>query len=215
MRSWSRWLLAAAAALAGAGPALALTWEVAPAAGVLQYYEPGGSLAAVCAGTAVNLAARAQWGGGMGVLDGRWRFYRETDQDLAWEGGAFFFFHPAPARPYIGPTLGFGRPRRADRTANALTAGIRAGGLLTAEDERFHVDIYGGYRAQYLPGEDNRPNYYSEVYIGGAGDWMFSRHVGVRAIGEIGWPGYFGLEHVGPAGPTVAPAFLLGPALAF
>ena len=214
MRNWNKraWVICFALA---AGPAFGLVWKIAPGAGGFQYYQPGGSLAAAYIGPVVNVAARAAWSGGALAFDGRWRSYRESDQDLVMEGGALFFFHPEPVRPYIGPVVGYGRPRRADVNNNGFVAGVRAGGLLSAADLPFAVDLYGGYRAQYFFGEDNRPNFYSELYVGGATDWMFSAHVGVRAAAEIGWPGYFALEHVGPAGPTVAPAFMVGPALAF
>jgi hypothetical protein len=101
-------LLAAAAFFSWAAAATAGSVTVAAGAGVFQYYAYDALRIGSRAGLTAALGAaceREAYG-----LAGKARYRRYDDGD-AYEAGvevrARYYFHPAPARPYVAPTAGF------------------------------------------------------------------------------------------------------------
>lgn len=209
----------AAGALAWAAAAGA-TITVAPTGGVFQYYVPYAGVdyvpyypAQARVGGVVTCAARVA--GETRAFEGefRWRGYEAGTDELAAEGRLAFFFHAAPARPYVAPTAGYTGVQLEHISYDLATAGARAGALLGAAPSRWRCDVYGGYRAQVLVGGRSEPRFFSECYAGGEATWAVTSWLGFRAAGEVLWPGFLAAEHFGPGGPTVAPLVLLGPTL--
>ena len=171
-----------ALALMSAAAAAAATWTFAPAAGVFQYYcdrvdgtdqDYGGKQ--VKAGPAFSLVGG--WRGDTRALEAELaaRSYGgfNAEYDASVEVRAPFYFHAAPARPYVAPAVGFARPKIESRGVNVATFGARVGGLLLAANAPVTLDVYGGYRAQLLLDKESRPDFYNELYGGVECRWAF------------------------------------------
>ena len=188
---------------------------LAGAAGVFQYYGDAFQTRARV-GLAATLASRYERKESAYELEGRYRRYGDDEAEAGLELRARYYFHPAPARPYAGPTVGFSLPRDDARTYRVISAGIRAGALLTAAGGRLRVDVYGAYRGRFnLTEERYRPDFNSELVAGAKASWRVSGRFGVNVEGSLLWPGFFADKHGPLWGPGVAPFALAGPAFSF
>lgn len=188
---------------------------VSGAAGVFQYYGDAFQ-ARSRVGLAAGLESRYERVESAYELEGRYRRYDEDAAEAGLEMRARYYFHPVPARPYVGPTVGFSLPRDGSRTYKVVSAGARAGALLTAAGGRLRVDVYGAYRGRFSLNEDRyRPDFNSELVAGATASWRVSGHFGVNVEGSLLWPGFFAERHGPLRGPGVAPFVLAGPVFNF
>jgi hypothetical protein len=207
-------LLCAAAFLSWASASAAAV-AVTGGAGVFQYYDEGFRADAL-AGFAARLEARYEREESAYELEGRYRRYDEDAAEAGLELRARYYFHPAPARPYVGPTLGFWLPRHDEQTYKVMGFGARAGALLTAAGGRLSVDVYAAYRGRFdFTEEYYRSDFNSELVAGGAASWRLFGPLAVNVEGSLLWPGFFAERHGPLWGPGVAPFVLAGPTFDF
>ncbi len=209
-------LLAAAAFFSGAPAAPAVPVTAAAAAGVFQYYAYDVAADGARAGPAAALWAASERETCGLAAEARYRRYDRDRYEAGVEVRARYYFHPAPARPYLAPTAGFWLPKDGARTYKVVGVGARAGGVLTAEGLPFTLDVFAAYRGRFnLDRDERRPSFSSELAAGGTCRWFVTPHFGLRAEGSLLWPAFFGERHEAAGGPAVAPFVLVGPAFAF
>jgi hypothetical protein len=210
-----RYGLLCAAAFLSSASASAAGVAVTGAAGVFQFYDEGFRADALV-GLAARLEARYERKESAYELEGRYRRYDEDAAEVGLELRARYYFHAAPARPYVGPTLGFWLPRFEAQTHKVVGFGLRGGALLTAAGGRFNVDVYVAYRGRFNSTEDDyRSDFDSELAAGAAASWRLFGPVAVNVEGSLLWPGFFAERHGPLWGPGVAPSVLAGPTLSF
>ncbi len=197
----------------GAATAAAARVTLTPAAGVFQYYTYDYGIAASRVGPAAALALRLERDASAFEVEARYRGYADGPYMAGGEARAAFYFHAAPARPYIAPTVGFWMPGDGAQTYKVAGAGARAGALLAAEGSTLSLDVYGGYTGQFnFDYNDQRPAFFSELAAGARGDWRLTARVSLYFEGRILWPGFFGEKHGRLYTVGVAPFVLAGPA---
>lgn len=209
-------LLAAAAFFSSASAAGTVPITAAAAAGVFQYYAYDVAGDGARAGPAAAFWAASE-GETYGLTgEARYRRYDPGRYEAGVEVRARYYFHPAPARPYLAPTAGFWLPKDGPRNYKVVGIGARAGGVLTAEGLPFTLDVFAAYRGRFnLDRDERRPSFSSELAAGGTCRWFVTPHFGLRAEGSLLWPAFFGERHDAAGGPAVAPFVLVGPAFAF
>jgi hypothetical protein len=211
-------LFCAAALVLRAVPASAAGVTVAGGAGVFQYYsfDPDFPAGRSQAGFAAKLESRYELGNSAFGLDVRYRRYDADTYEAGGEGGARYYFHPEPARPYVAPVLGFRAAADRGRTCRVASVGARVGGLLTAEGAPVTLDVFAAYRGLFnFDRDERRPAFTSELAAGATCDWFVTAHLGFHAEGSLLWPGFFAEKHGKLYGPGVAPFIVVGPALSF
>ena len=207
-------LLCAAAFLSGALPSAASV-AATGGAGVFQYYDEGFQADALV-GLAARLEARYERKESAYELEGRYRRYDEDAAETGLELRARYYFHAAPARPYVGPTLGFWLPRFEGQTHKVIGFGARGGAVLTAAGDRLRMDVYAAYRGRFNSTEDDyRSDFNSELVAGAAASWRLFGPVAVNVEGSLLWPAFFAERHGPLWGPGVAPCVIGGPAVSF
>jgi hypothetical protein len=207
-------LRCAAAFLSGASSAAAAV-TVSAAAGLFQYYD-NSFLPRAQIGPAAALAARYERLESAYELEGRYRQYSEGAAETGLELRARCYFHPAPARPYVGPAVGFWWPKEEARGYKVVGVGARAGAVLAGAGGRLEVDVFGAYRGRFnLTEERFRPDFNSELAAGAAASWRVAGGFAVTAEAALLWPGFFAERHGLLWGPGVAPLVLAGPAFRF
>lgn len=203
------WLYAAA--FLSAAPAAGEV-QLGAEGGVFQYYHYRVTESTAAAGLAV--AAEGSYERETSAYAAS-AVYRGYDVETYEVGGEFrprFYFHAAPARPYLAPTAGFWYARDGAGAYRIVGGGARAGGVLSAAGDRVVVDVYAGYRGRLNVDDDGlRPSFASELIAGAACDWRWTRGWGVRVEGIVLWPGFFAEKHGALTGPGVAPFVLVGP----
>lgn len=209
-------LLAAAAFFSWAPGAAAAPVTAAAGAGAFQYYTPEAAGVGARAGPAAALWAACERETCGLAAEARYRRYGTDRYEAGVEVRARYYFHPAPARPYLAPTAGFWLPGDGARTYREVGVGARAGGILSAEGLPFTLDVFAAYRGRFnLDGDGRRPSFSSELAAGGVCRWFVTAHFGLCAEGSLLWPAFFGEMHEPSRGPGVAPFVLVGPAFAF
>jgi hypothetical protein len=201
-----------------AAPASAANVTLAGGAGVFQYYSFDADFPAgrSDAGFAAKLEPRYELGNSAYGLDVRYRRYGADTYEAGGEGDARYYFHPEPARPYVGPVLGFRAAADGARTYRVASVGARVGGLLTAVGSPVTLDVFAAYRGLFnFDRDERRPAFTSELAAGATCDWFVTAHLGFHAEGSLLWPGFFAEKHDPLRGPGVAPFVLVGPALSF
>ncbi|UCH77967.1 MAG: hypothetical protein JSU81_09625 [Candidatus Coatesbacteria bacterium] len=203
------WLYAAA--FLSAAPAAGEV-QLDAAGGAFQYYYYRVTQPAAAAGLA--LAAAASYEREASACSAA-AFYRGYDVETYEVGAEFrprFYFHAAPARPYLAPTAGFWYARDEAGGYKIVGGGARAGGVLSAAEGRVVVDVYAAYRGRFnVDADELRPSFASELIAGAACDWRWTRRLGLRVEGIVLWPGFFAEKHGRLAEPGVAPFVLVGP----
>lgn len=208
----------AAASLLWAARALAASVTLAGGAGVFQYYsfDPDFPAGRSDAGIAAKLEPRYELENSAYGLDVRYRRYGADTYEAGAEGGARYYFHPEPARPYVAPVLGFRAAADGGRTYRVASVGARVGGSLTAEGAPVTLDVFAAYRGLFnFDRDERRPSFTSELAAGATGRWFPRRHIGLFFEGSLLWPGFFAEKNGKLHGPGVAPFVLVGPALSF
>ncbi len=210
-------LLVAAAFFSWAAPTPAAPVTVAAAAGVFPYYAYDDLRVASRAGPAATLACACERDAFGLAAEVRYRRYGDGDEyEAGTEFRARYYFHPAPARPYVAPTAGFWLAGDGAQTYKVVGVGARAGGVLTAEGAPLTLDVFAAYRGRFnLDRDERRPAFTSELAAGATCDWFLTAHFGLHAEGSVLWPGFFAEKHEPPSGPGVAPFVLVGPAFSF
>jgi hypothetical protein len=207
-------LLCAAAFLSWAS-ASAASFAVTGGAGVFQYYDEGFQADALV-GLAARLEGRYERKESAYELEGRYRRYDEGAAEAGLELRARYYFHAAPARPYVGPTLGFWLPRHETQTYQVVGFGARAGAVLTAAGGRFNVDVFAAYRGRFNSTEDDyRSDFNSELAAGAAASWRLFGPLAVNVEGSLLWPAFFAERHGPLWGPGAAPSVIAGPTFNF
>ena len=208
----------AAASLLWAARALAASVTLAGGVGVFQYYsfDPYFPAGRSDAGLAAALEGRLEGERSALQLEGRYRRYGADTYEAGAEGGARYYFHPEPARPYVAPVLGFRAAADGGRTYRVASVGARVGGLLTAEGAPVTLDVFAAYRGLFnFDRDERRPSFTSELAAGATCDWFVTAHFGFHAEGSLLWPGFFAENHDPLRSPGVAPFVLVGPAFSF
>lgn len=210
-------LLVAAALFYGAAATPAAPVKLAAAAGVFQYYAYDAVRVSSRAGPAAALACAYERDAFGLTAEARYRRYEDGDE---YEAGAEFraryYFHPAPARPYLAPTAGFWFPGDGAQTYKVVGVGARAGGVLSPEGVPLTLDVFAAYRGRFnVDADERRPAFTSELVAGAACDWFVTAHLGLHAEGSVLWPGFFAEKHEPLYGPGVTPFVLVGPAFNF
>lgn len=207
-------LLYAAAFLSWAS-ASAASVTLGGGAGVFQYYDDAFQTRSRL-GLAAEFAARYERDESGYELECRYRRYGDDEAEAGLELRARYYFHPAPARPYAGPTAGLWLPRDDLRTYRVLGLGLRAGAVLTAAEGRVAVDVFGAYRGRLNSTEERFvPDFNSELVAGATLCWRLFGPLGVNVEGSLLWPGFFADKHGPLWGPGVAPFFIVGPEVYF
>jgi hypothetical protein len=209
-------VLVAAAFFLWAGPTPATAATLAVGAGVFQYYARDGERLSSHAGPAAALAFAHErdvfgWGG-----EARYRRYGRDEYEAGGEVRPRYYFHPAPARPYLAPAAAFWLARDGGRTYRTLSVGARAGGVLTAEGFPLKLDVFAAYRGRFnVDADERRPAFTSELLAGATCDWFVTGRFGLHAEASLLWPGSFAERHETLHGPGVTPFVLVGPAFSF
>jgi hypothetical protein len=203
------WLYAAA--FLSAAPAVGAV-RLDAAGGVFQYYYHRVTQPAAAAGLALAAGASYERETSAYAASAVYRGYDVETYEVGVEFRPRFYFHAAPARPYLAPTAGFWCARDETGAYRIVGGGARAGGVLSAAGDRVVVDVYAGYRGRLnIDADERRPSFASELIAGAACDWRWTRRLGLRLEGIVLWPGFFGEKHDRLAGPGVAPFVLVGP----
>lgn len=209
-------LLVAAAFFSWAGPTPAAAVTLAAGAGVFQYYAHDGERVSSRAGPAAALAFAYERDAFGLAGEARYRRYEGDEYEAGAEFRARYYFHPAPARPYLAPTAGFWPAKDGARTYKAVGVGARAGGVLTAEGVPIRLDVFAAYRGRFnVDADERRPAFTSELVAGATCDWFVTSRFGLHAEGSLLWPGFFAERHEPLHGPGVTPFVLVGPVFSF